>query len=136
MIARDHPARARILAPFSRFNSFRRRVPEEFILGMGTINYTSDQKTILDLQNMYENGQLNLNPGFQRSSVWTERDRAKLINSILRNYPLPSIFLYCRNKDGNIVYDVAFCTRRLNLNGQGAQSGCMGSPGELFKWCR
>lgn len=38
--------------------------------------------------------------------MWTERDRAKLINSILRNYPLPSIFLYCRNKDGNIVYDV------------------------------
>jgi len=73
---------------------------------MGTINYTSDQKTILDLQNMYQNGQLDLNPGFQRSSVWTERDRAKLINSILRNYPLPSIFLYCRNKDGNIVYDV------------------------------
>ena len=63
---------------------------------MSSINYHSDQKTILDLQNMYQNGQLELSPGFQRSSVWTDRDRKKLINSVLRDYPLPAIFLYCR----------------------------------------
>lgn len=73
---------------------------------MSSITYHSDQKTILDLQNMFRNGQLELNPGFQRSSVWTDRDREKLINSVLRNYPLPSIFLYCRQKDGDIIYDV------------------------------
>ncbi len=27
----------------------------------------------------------NLQPGFQRQSVWSERDRAKLIDSMLRN---------------------------------------------------
>jgi len=74
---------------------------------MSSIQYHSDQKTVLDIVNMYRNGQLDLNPGFQRSSVWSERDRAKLMNSILRNYPLPSIFLYERNtKDGNTIYDV------------------------------
>jgi hypothetical protein len=47
-----------------------------------------------------------LEPGFQRQSVWTERDRAKLIDSILRNYPLPAVFLYRREDDGQIIYDV------------------------------
>lgn len=63
-------------------------------------------KTITDIINLYEDDLLNLEPGFQRQSVWSERDRAKLIDSILRNYPLPAIFLYRRQEDGQIVYDV------------------------------
>jgi 5-methylcytosine-specific restriction endonuclease McrA len=70
------------------------------------IRYESDQKTVQDIVNLYEKDQLNLNPGFQRSSVWRDGDRAKLVDSILRNYPLPSIFLYRRYEDGNLVYDV------------------------------
>jgi 5-methylcytosine-specific restriction endonuclease McrA len=73
---------------------------------MGTIEYQSDQKTIQTIVHHYENNQLNLEPGFQRSSVWGDRDRDKLIDSILRNYPLPSIFLYKRYEAGNLVYDV------------------------------
>jgi hypothetical protein len=38
--------------------------------------------------------------------VWIERDRAKLVDSILRNYPLPAIFLYKREEDGHLVFDV------------------------------
>ena len=49
---------------------------------------------------------MNLAPGFQRQSVWTERDRANLIKSILRNYPLPAIFLYKREDEGHLVFDV------------------------------
>lgn len=63
-------------------------------------------KPVQDIVNLYKNGQLNLSPGFQRDSVWTERDRSKLIDSIIRNYPLPAIFLYCREHNGQIVYDV------------------------------
>jgi uncharacterized protein with ParB-like and HNH nuclease domain len=59
-----------------------------------------------DIVNLYEDGLLNLEPGFQRQSVWSERDRAKLIESILRNYPLPAIFLYRREHEGQIIYDV------------------------------
>jgi 5-methylcytosine-specific restriction endonuclease McrA len=73
---------------------------------MGTIHYDSDQQTVQGIINLYQNGQLNLEPGFQRSSVWSERDRQKLIDSILRNYPLPSIFLYRNRQDGDLVYDV------------------------------
>jgi len=73
---------------------------------MSTINYAPDQMSVQDIINRYEKGQLDLNPGFQRASVWRDPDRNKLIDSILRNYPLPSIFLYRSNKDGNTVYYV------------------------------
>jgi hypothetical protein len=63
-------------------------------------------KAIQDLINLHEDNQLNLEPGFQRQSVWQEKDRAKLIDSILRNYPLPAIFLYRRQEGGQIIYDV------------------------------
>ena len=65
-----------------------------------------ETKTITDIVNLHENDFLNLEPGFQRQSVWSERDRAKLIDSILRNYPLPAIFLYRREDEGQIYYDV------------------------------
>jgi hypothetical protein len=73
---------------------------------MTTISYKADQKTIQEILNLFEKDHLNLEPGFQRSSVWALRDREKLIDSILRAYPLPSIFLYRRYEDGNLVYDV------------------------------
>jgi hypothetical protein len=73
---------------------------------MGEIQYQAGQKTVQTIIHHYENDQLNLEPGFQRSSVWSESDRGKLIDSILRNYPLPSVFLYRRYEAGNLIYDV------------------------------
>ena len=70
------------------------------------ISYTHQPRTVDDLVSLYEKDQLNLEPGFQRQSVWTEKDRRKLIDSVLRGYPLPAIFLYRREDDGRIVYDV------------------------------
>ena len=78
-----------------------------------SLNHRTGTQTILALKNLYEHGHLNLEPGFQRQSVWSERDRAKLIDSILRNYPLPAIFLYRNHKDGEIIYDVIDGKQRL-----------------------
>ena len=77
------------------------------------ITYKATTKSILDLKNLYERGHLNLVPGFQRRSVWSERDRAKLIDSILRNYPLPAIFLYKREEGGKLMFDVIDGKQRL-----------------------
>ncbi|HSY20249.1 MAG TPA: DUF262 domain-containing protein [Candidatus Acidoferrales bacterium] len=77
------------------------------------ITHKTTTKSILDLQNLFDHGHLNLEPGFQRQSVWNERDRAKLIDSILRNYPLPAIFLYKREEEGNLVFDVIDGKQRL-----------------------
>jgi hypothetical protein len=78
-----------------------------------TIEHKATTKSVLDLINLYSNGHLNLEPGFQRQSVWVERDRAKLIDSLLRNYPLPAIFLYKRHDDGKLIYDVIDGKQRL-----------------------
>jgi hypothetical protein len=43
------------------------------------IEYHSYQKTISELQALYDNDQLNLAPGFQRDSIWTKSERASLI---------------------------------------------------------
>lgn len=78
-----------------------------------SISHKTTTKSVSDLVNLFRNGQLNLQPGFQRQSVWNDRDRVKLIDSILRNYPLPAIFLYKRNENGDFVYDVIDGKQRL-----------------------
>ena len=62
---------------------------------------------------MFRSRQINLEPGFQRKSVWTISDRARLIQSIVAGYPVPSIFLYKRIQNGRLVYDVMDGKQRL-----------------------
>jgi Protein of unknown function DUF262 len=61
---------------------------------------------VSEIINLFRNRQLNLSPGFQRNSVWTLSDRTALVDSILRQYPLPAIFLYRRVDHGNTIFDV------------------------------
>lgn len=77
------------------------------------LTHNSYPKPIHDLVNLYNNKQLNLNPGFQRKSVWNTKDRVTLIDSIFKNYPLPAIFLYKREDNGNLIYDVIDGKQRL-----------------------
>lgn len=62
---------------------------------------------------MFKGRQINLEPGFQRRSVWTWSDRARLIQSIVAGYPVPSIFLYKRHVGGRLIYDVIDGKQRL-----------------------
>lgn len=72
-----------------------------------------ETKTIADLVHLYENNMLNLSPAFQRKSVWVLKDRQILIDTVIRNYPLPAIFLY-RNVDrGDLSYAVIDGKQRL-----------------------
>ncbi len=71
-----------------------------------SLTHRPETRTVTDLINLHKSGFLNLNPGFQRQSVWKVGDRQKLIESILRNYPLPAVFFYRREHEGHIYYDV------------------------------
>ena len=77
------------------------------------IDASFGERTINDLTLMFRHHQLNLEPGFQRKSVWGTGDRRRLIQSILSRYPLPSIFLYQRNSRGKTIYDVLDGKQRL-----------------------
>jgi hypothetical protein len=77
------------------------------------IVFNAYPRSIQDLINLYNQDNLNLSPGFQRKSVWNQKDREKLVDSIIRNYPIPAIFLYKRTKDGKTIYDVIDGKQRL-----------------------
>ncbi len=62
---------------------------------------------------MFQGRQINLEPGFQRKSVWTTNDRRRLLQSIVSGYPVPSIFLYKRHHNGRLIYDVIDGKQRL-----------------------
>lgn len=78
------------------------------------LHFEYGEKTIQELVLLFESGRLNLEPGFQRESVWTAKDRKKLIETIIQKYPMPSVFLYKRgDDDGNLKYDVIDGKQRL-----------------------
>lgn len=78
-----------------------------------TLQAAFDEKTVNELRLMFDHGQINLEPGFQRQSVWTLNDRRRLIESIFAGYPVPSIFLYRRSQNGQLMYDVIDGKQRL-----------------------
>ncbi len=72
---------------------------------------TQDISWFLDL---YDKGQLNLDPPYQRRSVWSPRDRRYFIDTILNNYPVPPIFLHkTLDENGRSTYHVVDGKQRL-----------------------
>lgn len=72
---------------------------------------TQDITWLLDLN---RNKQLNLDPPYQRRSVWTRKDRQFFLDTIFRNYPSPAIFLdKTISDDGSVVYGVVDGKQRL-----------------------
>ena len=64
---------------------------------------------------IHQNGQLDLEPPYQRRSAWTLKDRKYFLDTIFRNYPCPAIFLHkeiCKDT-GKINYHVVDGKQRL-----------------------
>jgi hypothetical protein len=63
---------------------------------------------------MNQTKQLNLNPPYQRKSIWTPKDRRFFLDTIFRNYPTPPIFLHRETDDnGRTTYHVVDGKQRL-----------------------
>lgn len=72
---------------------------------------TQDISWFLDLN---EKNQLNLNPPYQRRSVWSPKDKRFFIDTILNGYPAPPIFLHKTLEDsGRPTYHVVDGKQRL-----------------------
>lgn len=70
-----------------------------------------DISWFLDLNNV---SKLNLNPPYQRRSVWTPSDRKFFLDTIFRNYPCPPIFIHKTIDDsGSTTYHVVDGKQRL-----------------------
>lgn len=72
------------------------------------------EKRLREFSKLYREGRLNLEPAFQRRSVWTKRDRQRLVTSVFDGIPLPSVYLYKRiGEAGFVEYDVIDGKQRL-----------------------
>ena len=59
---------------------------------------TYDKIKIKDLLDLKRNNMLTVNPEYQRGAVWKDPQQKKLIDSVLRSYPLPLIYLHHKKK--------------------------------------
>lgn len=71
----------------------------------------SYQMSIGELINLYKDGEMDIHPEFQRVFRWSEYQKTKLIESIMLNIPIPSIFV-SQNEDG--VWDIIDGVQRLS----------------------
>jgi len=55
---------------------------------------TPDVKTIKDLLDLRRENMLYANPEYQRGVVWTPAQQKRLVDSVLRGYPIPLIYLH------------------------------------------
>ncbi len=72
---------------------------------------TQDISWFLDLR---RNNQFDLNPPYQRRSVWNLKDRRFFLDTVFRGYPCPPIFLHKTiNAEQKTVYAVVDGKQRL-----------------------
>jgi uncharacterized protein with ParB-like and HNH nuclease domain len=67
--------------------------------------------SIGEIISMYSDGDLDIHPEFQRFYRWSDNQKSKLIESILLNIPIPSIFV-AQRADG--IWDVVDGLQRLS----------------------
>ncbi|WP_283640573.1 DUF262 domain-containing protein [Mesonia mobilis] len=67
--------------------------------------------SIGELVNLHKNGELMINPDFQRYFRWSNTQKSRLIESILLGIPIPSIFLFQR-EDG--IWEVVDGLQRIS----------------------
>ena len=63
---------------------------------------------------LYKTGRINLDPPYQRRSVWSLSDRKLFLDTIFRNYPSPTIYLHKTFTSRNeAIYEVVDGKQRL-----------------------
>lgn len=84
---------------------------EEINKNRQTIHTDAYPMSVGELASLYEDGDVDIHPEFQRMYRWTHEQKVKLIESIFLGIPLPSIFVAQRD-DG--VWDVIDGLQRLS----------------------
>ncbi|HGT9291206.1 DUF262 domain-containing protein [Enterobacter kobei] len=82
---------------------------------MDILKRDSNSINIASFWEGYSLNKFNFDPPYQRDSVWDEEKQSFFIDSILRNYPIPPIFLHQKIDDdtGKITFEVVDGKQRL-----------------------
>lgn len=70
------------------------RFPEQLALAAANQSVRSFVKA-------HAEGRLQLRPPFQRNLVWNQEQRSYLVDSILRNFPIPEVYIQIEDAPGN-----------------------------------
>lgn len=82
---------------------------------MDVLKRDSNSINIASFWEGYSLKKFNFDPPYQRDSIWNEEKQSFFIDSILRNYPVPPIFLHQKIDDdtGKILFEVVDGKQRL-----------------------
>ncbi|WDF65049.1 DUF262 domain-containing protein [Flavobacterium sp. KACC 22763] len=69
------------------------------------INTQAYDKSVSDIVRMIEDGDINLNPEYQRNYIWDNKKSSLLIESIILNVPIPVIYVSQEEDDSWTVID-------------------------------
>lgn len=62
-------------------------------------NFTDSRKTVSEIFKAFDNGELIVDDSYQRRSVWSEKDKVRLIETILLNLVIPQLFFWKAETD-------------------------------------
>ena len=62
-------------------------------------NFTDNRKSIKEITSMFENAKLIVDDSYQRRSVWSEKDKIRLIETVLLNLIIPVLFFWKADTD-------------------------------------
>jgi hypothetical protein len=71
---------------------------EEIKAGRQKVKTNDTKMTLGEIMNLYKDGDLIINPEFQRAYRWTLEQKTRFIESILLGIPIPSIFVAADNE--------------------------------------
>jgi hypothetical protein len=97
----------------------KEKLIEELSLEKNSIKTDSYSMSIGEIMNLYNDGELELDPAFQRLFRWKNKQKSRFIESILLGIPIPPIFV-AQKKDGtwSIVDGVQRISTILQLTGE------------------
>src|SRR5262245_4110530 len=59
----------------------------------------SSRKSVTSLNQEFESGDTYIDESFQRRSVWLQKNKIRLIETILKGFPMPEIYLWDQSAD-------------------------------------
>ncbi len=87
------------------------KLREELLTKRSTVYSDTLNFSVGEILNLYKDGDINLEPAFQRLFRWSPEQQSKFIESLLLGYPVPAIFVYAKE---NGVWDVVDGVQRIS----------------------
>lgn len=77
-------------------------------------NWKPSNHTVGDFKDWNDENKLVMRPPFQRNAVWTQTSRIMLIDTLLKNYPIPKIFIQNAREDDKTVRKIIDGQQRIS----------------------